>query len=110
MRVHLIKELTVRKFVRGNARSKSSFAEWLAKLKRADWEVPKDIQGTFNTADLLGRSSNRVVFDIGGNNYRVVCKYAFGETQVHLFVCWIGTHAQYTRLCNAKEQYTITCY
>jgi len=37
------------------------------------------IKYTFGTTDLLGKGSNRVCFDIGGNNYRMICKIAFGE-------------------------------
>ena len=73
-------------------------------------KAPLDILETFGAGDLLGRGSNRVVFDIGGNNYRMICKYAFGERQVHLFICWIGTHAEYDKLCAGREQYTITNY
>lgn len=45
---------------------------------------------TFGATDLLGKSSNRAVFNIGGNTYRMICKYAFGDRKVHLFICWIG--------------------
>jgi mRNA interferase HigB len=34
----------------------------------ADWNEPGDISETFRSADLLGNGSNRVVFDIAGNN------------------------------------------
>lgn len=110
MRVHLIKRQTIEDFTRTNARSRSSFMDWLEKLRYADWEKPADIQATFGAADLLGKSSDRVVFDIGGNNYRMICKYFFGEKQVHLFVCWIGTHAAYDKLCNEEKQYTVNIY
>jgi mRNA interferase HigB len=90
MKVHLIRKETIEAYSAANARSRTSFTEWLSKLKFADWEKPTDMQSTFGTADLLGKSSNRVVFDIGGNNYRMICKYAFGDKQVHLFFCWIG--------------------
>jgi mRNA interferase HigB len=40
----------------------------------------------------------------------MICKFAFGNSQVHLFICWIGTHAEYTKLCNAQTQYTISNY
>jgi mRNA interferase HigB len=40
----------------------------------------------------------------------MICQYAFGENEVHLFVCWIGTHAEYDKLCKAKEQYSISAY
>ena len=110
MRINLIKKQTLINYVLKNASGKSSFQDWLSKIKTADWEKPGDIKNTFNTADLLGRSSHRVVFDIGGNNYRMICKYAFGENEVHLFVCWIGTHAQYNALCARNEQYKISIY
>lgn len=38
----------------------------------------------------------------------MICKYAFGERQVHLFVMWIGTHAEYDECCNYNEQYTVS--
>jgi mRNA interferase HigB len=40
----------------------------------------------------------------------MICKYAFGQTQVHLFICWIGAHAAYSALCNARRQYTVNDY
>ena len=110
MRVHLIKKQTVEDFVKTNVQSRNSFEDWLEKIKYADWEKPDDIKATYGSADLLGKSSNRIVFDIGGNNYMMICKYFFGEKQVHLFVCWIGTHAAYDRLCRKNEQYTINIY
>jgi mRNA interferase HigB len=109
MRVHLIKKQTIEDYVEGNARSKSSFEDWLEKLKNADWQTP-DIKKTYNSADLLGKASSRVVFDIAGNNYRMICHYVFGERKVHLFVCWIGTHAKYDEVCSNNEQYTVNSY
>ena len=93
-----------------NARARNSFRLWLSSLKRADWEQPEDIIALFNSADLLGKGSNRVVFDIGGNNYRMICKYLFGVTSVHLYVKWIGTHAEYDKVCSAGKQYNINEY
>lgn len=110
MKVHLIRKESIEEFVRHNAQSRTSFSEWLTKLKYADWEIPADIQETFPSTDLLGNSSNRAVFNIGGNNYRIICKYAFGDKQVHLFVSWIGTHAGYDKLCEAGKQYSVSIY
>lgn len=110
MKVHLIRKETIEVYVEGNAGSRSPFAAWFTKLKHADWGKPTDIQSTFGIADLLRKNTSRVVFDIGGNNYRMICKYAFGDKQVHLFVCWIGTHAEYTKLCDNHGQYTVSDY
>ncbi len=110
MRVHLIKKQTIEDYADKNARSKSSFNIWLSTIRYADWNEPADIVKTYDAADLLGKSSNRVVFDIGGNNYRMICKYIFGDKQVHLFVCWIGTHSEYDSLCKQNKQYKINSF
>ncbi len=74
------------------------------------WKEPNEIITTFNSADILGNGSDRVVFNIGGSNYRLICKYHFGNTRVHFFVKWIGTHAEYSKLCNEGKQYEINVY
>ena len=110
MKVHLIKKQSIEDYVLKNARSRVSFEVWLSVIKRADWEEPNDIIATFNSADILGKGSDRVIFNIGGNNNRLICKYYFGKTRVHLFVKWIGTHAEYTKLCKDGKQYEINVY
>ena len=110
MKVHLVRKETITDYVKTNARSKSSLDDWQAVVKAADWEKPDDIKATFNSADLLGNGTNRVVFDIAGNNYRMICAYAFGERMVHLFIKWIGTHAEYDKLNAKNEQYTVEMF
>jgi mRNA interferase HigB len=110
MKVHLIKKQTLEDFAHRHPGSTASLQDWMEKLKLADWEQPGDMKQTYNTADLLGKSSSRVVFDIAGNNYRMICKYLFGKRQVHLFVCWIGTHAAYDKICKQDDQFTINHY
>lgn len=110
MKIHLIKEKTIRNFVIQYSDSLASFEDWITKTKLANWQTPKDINSTFSTADILGNSSSRVVFNIAGNNYRMICKYAFGVSQIHLFVCWIGTHNQYDKICRNNKQYNINIF
>jgi mRNA interferase HigB len=110
MKVHLIKKRTIEDFAIKNPTSRASLYDWTQKVAFADWEHPVDIKATFNSADILGKSSNRVVFDIGGNNFRMICKYLFGGNQVHLFICWMGTHSAYDKICNQNKQYTINIY
>lgn len=107
MRIHLIKKQSIEDYVLKNARSRSSFETWLSIIRHADWEEPNDIISTFNSADILGKGSYRVVFNIGGNNYRLICKYHFGITRVHLFIMWIGTHTEYSKLSNEGKQFEI---
>jgi mRNA interferase HigB len=63
-----------------------SLNEWVNKVKVADWKKPDAIKNTFATADLLGNNSSRVIFNIGGNKYRLIVKYYFGKKEIHLFI------------------------
>lgn len=110
MKVHLIKKQTIEDYVANNSQSRSAFEHWLGLIKVANWETPADIKSTFATADILGQGSQRIVFDIGGNKYRMICKYHFGKNQAHLFVMWIGTHAEHDKLCKGGGQYSVSKY
>lgn len=110
MRVRIITIGTLRRFGLQNAQSVHHIEEWIQKVKRADWKTPADIQLDFPSADLLGRGSERVVFNLGGNRYRLICAYEFVGRRIRLFVTWIGTHAEYTKLCRSNDQYTIVDY
>jgi len=110
MKIHLVKEQTIRDYMAANANSRIGFELWLSVLEFADWNSPEDIMSSYPTADLLGGGTNRVVFDIGGNKHRLICKYHFGLKQVHLFVYWIGTHAEYSKLCKKEEQFKVKDY
>ena len=110
MRVRLIKRKSIENYVKQYASSRTSFRIWLTVINHAVWSEPADIKRTFGSADLLGNGSNRIVFNIAGNNYRMICKYYFGITKVHLFVKWIGTHNEYTTLCEKNEQYTVEAF
>jgi mRNA interferase HigB len=110
MKLHLIKRQTIEDYSRTQQRSGIPFDRWLQLALNSDWEKPTDMQRTFNSADLLGKSSERVIFNIGGNHYRMICKYHFGKERVHLFIMWIGTHAEYDRLCKMGGQYSVSNY
>jgi len=106
----LVKRQTIEEYLKGNARSRSSFRLWLSALKETDWDIPEDILKTFGSTDLLGKGTDRAVFDLGGNNYRMICHFVFGEKQVHLFICWIGTHSEYSKLCKQNKQFSVSIY
>jgi len=105
MKVHLIKWKSIEKYVLRNARAGVSFDRFRECIKMADWETINDIRETFGSADII--ENERIVFNIGGNNYRLICAYWFGPGMVHLYVKWIGTHAEYNRLCDLGLQSSI---
>ena len=92
--MHVIKKKTLAEFWVKHADSKNSLNAWFHEAKVARWETPQDIKLRYRTADFL--PENRVVFNIGGNKYRLVVavRYDLGI----VFVRFVGTHSQYDRI------------
>ena len=107
MRIHLVKKHSIDLFVEDHRLSRSAFYNWLEHLNRVDCNTPQDLVESFNGADLIGGGSKRIVFNVGGNNYRIICCYYFGIKMVHLYIQWIGAHSEYTKLCQSGNQYTV---
>jgi len=64
---------------------------WHDEAGAADWKTPQDIQHLYAAAGFCG--NNRVVFNIGGNKYRLVVEVQYAAGIV--WVKFVGTHAQY---------------
>lgn len=109
MKVHLIKMQTIIDYIEDNVQSKNGFDIWMRKVRFANWSNLNDLKSLFSSADHL-RGTNRIIFNIGGNKYRMICSYKIGAKNFHLYINWIGTHAEYTKLCDLNKQYTIDKY
>ena len=66
---------------------------WYKNTKNADWNSLADIKQTFNSVDYVG--NDRYVFNIKGNDYRLVAMIFFDIRTV--FIRFIGTHADYNK-------------
>lgn len=65
-------------------------------IEAADWQNPQAVKNQFGTASIIGRGTDRVVFNIKGNEYRLVVRIDYARQIVA--VRWFGTHAQYDRI------------
>jgi len=109
MKVNLIRKASIEEFILQNARSKSSLTIFLLVIKAADWNTPEDIKSTFaKKADIICHGE-RVVFDVGGGTFRIICGLNFMKTVVYLYIKFIGTHAEYDKLCHARKKETGVC-
>jgi mRNA interferase HigB len=63
-------------------------------VKAARWANSPAVEQMFGSADIL--RNGRVVFDIGGNKYRLVAwvNYQYGV----VYVRFIGTHREYDKI------------
>jgi mRNA interferase HigB len=86
---------TLRQFWTRYPRAEGPIRAWVAIASRARWTEPAEIKRQFgNTVDFVG--DNRVIFDLGGNKYRLVVHVSFSFGR--LLVKFIGTHAEYDRI------------
>jgi mRNA interferase HigB len=81
-------------FIAKHAQVEQSLLAWYAEASKAAWKTPQDIKDQYASASFVGR--NRVVFNIKGNEYRLIVAVAYQVGVV--FIKFVGTHAQYNRV------------
>ncbi len=67
---------------------------WFEEASKASWTQPSDIKAQYRSASIL--KNRRVVFNIKGNEYRLVVAIAY-RLQIG-YVKFIGTHQQYDEI------------
>lgn len=92
MRIVTYKRIT--EFIERHNDSKIALQEWYYKTTKANWKTASDIKNTFNHVDFLGNS--RVIFNIKGNQYRLVAIVIFASKKV--YIRFIGTHSEYEKI------------
>jgi mRNA interferase HigB len=90
--MHVVSHKAIRNFCEEHPRSCSALDRWYRVAKRAQWSSFADVKQSFNTADFV---PPHVVFDIGGNKYRLIAEMNF--TRRVLFIRRIMTHGEYTK-------------
>ena len=89
---------TLRDFWKIHPDSEQALTEWYAKTGRARWKSLSDIRRDFNSADYV--KNQRYVFNINGNDYRLVAAVKFSPELV--YIRFIGTHKEYDRIEASK--------
>jgi mRNA interferase HigB len=93
--MQVIARRTLKQFWASHPQAEGPIRAWLATAGAARWTRPQDIKHQFgSTVDFVG--DNRVIFDLGGNKYRLVAHMSFAFGRV--LVKFIGTHAEYDRI------------
>ena len=74
--------------------SEQQLRAWADEAKKASWTSPEVIKGQFGNASIL--KSRRVVFNIKGNDYRLIVAiaYRFGA----VYIKFVGTHVEYDKI------------
>jgi HTH-type transcriptional regulator/antitoxin HigA len=73
---------------------KGQLDAWYAETARASWRNSSELKRQYASASII--SSERVVFNIKGNDYRLVTAISY-RFQIVLII-WIGTHKEYDKI------------
>lgn len=93
--MQIVARRTLRLFWAKQPRAEKPLKAWFAMVEAAMWTGPADVKTQFGaTVDFVG--DNRIIFDIGGNKYRLVVHVAYQFKRV--LIKFAGTHAEYDRI------------
>src|SRR5437764_80099 len=89
--MRIISKKALRDFWEKEPAARTTLEAWHAEAKAAEWISPSDVKARYGTASIL--KDGRVVFNIGGNKYRLVVwiNYSFFT----IYIRFVGTHEQY---------------
>src|SRR5205085_8941843 len=102
--MRIIARRTLREFVDGrkghkdHSALKAALDAWFDEVRKARWSSAADVKRSYATASLI--SAERIVFNIKGNDHRLVVAVDFDKGIV--WIKWIGTHKAYDKI-DVKE-------
>ena len=98
--MRVIAKSTLRLFWTKHTDCEEQLKCWYKETEDAQWRGPRDIKRNYPSASFL--VDNRVVFNIKGNNYRLVVRinYDYGI----VWIRFVGTHSQYDKIDASKIQ------
>jgi len=92
--MRVISRATLRNFWQKHPDAEQPLRTWYADVKHSTWNKPSDIKVSYRSASFL--QNNRVIFNIKGNNYRIVVVVQYKHGIV--YIRFVGTHAEYDRI------------
>ena len=94
--MRIIKEKTLAKFceLTKYKQAEESVKAWVYEVRLSVWNNANELKLKFGNASII--SSKRGVFNIKGNDYRLIVDIEYKLKLV--FIVWFGTHAEYDKI------------
>jgi mRNA interferase HigB len=93
--MQVIARRTLKDFWTREPHSEAPLRTWYTIVDKATWIGPADIKVQFGTTvDFVG--DNRVIFNIGGNKYRLIVHFAYAYQRA--LIKFVGTHKEYDKI------------
>tara|TARA_R110002049_G_C9072911_1_gene555028 strand:+ start:411 stop:704 length:294 start_codon:yes stop_codon:yes gene_type:complete len=92
--MRIVSHKAIKEFTKKHSLSIVALQDWHTKTKLSNWNSFLDIKETFNSVDYI--ANDRYVFNIKGNDYRLVAIIIFASKKV--YIRFIGTHTEYDKI------------
>ena len=94
--MRIIKEKTLSDYCRHDKykQAEEPLKAWIYEVKFSTWQNTHELKTKYRNASII--SSKRVVFNIKGNDYRLIADIEYKLKIV--FIVWFGTHAEYDKI------------
>lgn len=94
--MRIIKEKTLIEYCKLNkyAQAEESIKAWIYEVRYSAWDNAGELKAKYGNASII--SSKRVVFNIKGNDYRLIIDIEYKLKIV--FIVWFGTHSEYDKI------------
>ncbi|MBI4645449.1 MAG: type II toxin-antitoxin system HigB family toxin [Bacteroidia bacterium] len=94
--MRIIKESTLKKYFLQNKYkpAEDSIKAWILEVRHSEWDTANELKSKYGNASII--SSKRVVFNIKGNDYRLIVDIEYKLKIV--FIVWLGTHTEYDNI------------
>src|SRR5258707_7066530 len=96
--MRIIAKSTLRAFWTRHPDAEEPLLAWYREVEKEDWSQPAQVKEKYRSASIV--KGSRVVFNIKGNDYRLVVKINYPYRMI--YIRFIGTHAEYDGI-NAVE-------
>lgn len=90
--MHVISRKALRQFWEQHPDSQTAFARWFKIMQHTDFQSFSELRATFPTADKV---EEWIVFNIGGNKYRLITSIHFNRSKV--YIRHVLTHREYDK-------------
>jgi mRNA interferase HigB len=89
--MRIIAKKALREFWKRHPDAEESLLAWYREVEKEDWDTPAKVKAKYRGASIV--ADNRVVFNIKGNDYRLVVKINYPYRVV--YIRFVGTHVEY---------------
>jgi mRNA interferase HigB len=91
MGMRIIAKSTLRAFWTRHPDAEEPLLAWYREVAKEDWSQPAQVKEKYRSASIV--KGSRVVFNIKGNDYRLVVRINYPYRVV--YVRFVGTHVEY---------------